>query len=83
MGLPGGGPSAVITTLGVFRFDPTSREMVLARAHPGVAVDEIVAETGWPLRVAADIGETPPPTAAELAAIRRFDPKGFWTGGRE
>ena len=82
-GLPGGGPSAVITTLGLFRFDPTSREMVLASAHPRVTVDEVRAETGWPLQVAADVGETPPPTAPELTAIRRFDPDGFWTGGRE
>ena len=82
-GLPGGGPSAVITTLGLFRFDPTSREMVLASTHPGVTVDEVRAETGWPLRVASDVGETPPPTDDELATIRRFDPEGFWTGGRE
>ena len=82
-GLPGGGPSAVITTLGLFQFDPASREMVLASTHPGVTVEEIRGETGWALRVSADVGETPPPTAAELAAIRRFDPDGFWTGGRE
>jgi glutaconate CoA-transferase subunit B len=81
-GLPGAGPSAVITTLGLFRFDPASREMVLASAHPGVTTDQVRAETGWPLRVAADAGETPPPTAGELAAIRRFDPEGFWTGAR-
>jgi glutaconate CoA-transferase subunit B len=47
-----------------------------------VTVDQVRAETGWPLRVAADAGETPPPTAGELAAIRRFDPEGFWTGAR-
>jgi glutaconate CoA-transferase subunit B len=82
-GLPGGGPAAVITTLGLFRFDPTSREMVLTSAHPGVTVDDVRAETGWPLRVAADVGATPPPTGEELATIRRFDPEGFWTGGRE
>ena len=29
------------------------------------------------------VTETPPPTAEELAAIRRFDPEGFWTRGRE
>jgi glutaconate CoA-transferase subunit B len=81
-GLPGGGPSAVITTLGLLRFDPASREMALASAHPGVSVAEVRAETAWPLRVAEDVGETPPPTTAELAAIRRFDPDGFWTGDR-
>ena len=81
-GLPGGGPSAVITTLGLFRFDPVTREMVLASAHPGVPLEEIRAQTGWPLRLAPDLGETPRPSAEELATIRRFDPDGFWTGAR-
>ena len=81
-GLPGGGPSAVITTLALFRFDRDTREMVLATTHPGVAVEEVQAQTGWPLRVAPDLGETPPPTAEELAMIRRFDPEGFWTRAR-
>jgi glutaconate CoA-transferase subunit B len=39
-------------------------------------------ETGWDLRVAADVTETPAPTAEELAHIRRLDPQGFWTGRR-
>jgi glutaconate CoA-transferase subunit B len=42
-------------------------------------VDEVRGETGWDLKVADDVAETPPPTGAELAAIRRFDPDGFWT----
>src|SRR5262249_3951263 len=74
-GLPGGGPSAVITTLGLFRFDAVTREMVLASVHPGATVDEVAAQTGWPLRLAVDVTETPPPTAEELAMIRRFDPE--------
>jgi glutaconate CoA-transferase subunit B len=78
-GLPGGGPSAVITTLGLFRFHPASREMVLASTHPGVTVEEVRQHTGWPLRLTPDLGETRPPSATELAAIRRFDPEGFWT----
>jgi glutaconate CoA-transferase subunit B len=81
-GLPGGGPSAVITTLGLFRFDGATREMVLASAHPGVMVEEVQAETGWPLRLADRVTETPAPSADELAMIRRFDPQGFWTGAR-
>jgi glutaconate CoA-transferase subunit B len=82
-GLAGGGPSAVITTLGLFRFDPGSREMVLASTHPGVTVEEVRTETGWALRVAPDVAETAPPSHEELAVIRRFDPEGFWTRGRE
>jgi hypothetical protein len=32
------------------------------------------------LRVADEVTETLTPTNDELAAIRRFDPDGFWTG---
>ncbi len=81
-GCPGDGPSAVITTLGLFRFDPVTREMVLATVHPGVTVDQVRAETGWSLRLADPVVETPPPSADELAMIRRFDPEGFWTRSR-
>jgi glutaconate CoA-transferase subunit B len=81
-GLPGGGPAAVITTLGVFRFDPVTREMVLASTHPGVSVADVRAQTGWALTCHPELGDTPPPTPEELAVIRRFDPRGFWTRGR-
>jgi glutaconate CoA-transferase subunit B len=82
VGLPGGGPAAVITTLGVFRFDPATREMALASTHPGVTVAQVRAQTGWSLACAPPVTETPAPTAEELAVIRRFDPEGFWTRER-
>jgi glutaconate CoA-transferase subunit B len=80
MGLPRGGPSAVITTLGVLRFDPSSCEMVLGSAHPGVAVEQVLQNTGWPLNVADDLEVTPAPTPEELEMIRKFDPEGYWSG---
>jgi glutaconate CoA-transferase, subunit B len=79
VGLPGGGPSAVITTLGVFRFDPDTREMVLASYHPRQSIDSVKAATGWDLRVASDVRQTATPTAEELAVVRECDPGGFWT----
>ncbi len=79
-GLPAGsGPSAVITTLGVLRFDQTG-EAYLASVHPGVAVGDVAARTGWALRIASELKETPPPSDAELAVMREIDPQGFWTG---
>lgn len=79
-GLPAGsGPGSVLTTLGVLRFD-AGGEAFLAAVHPGVRPEDVVANTGWNLRVAGDLAETPPPTAAELGVIRGFDPQGFWTG---
>ena len=80
VGLRGGGPAAVITTLGVLRFRADTKEMYLDSLHPGVAVAEVLANTGWPLRVADEVTTTRPPTADELAILRRFDPDGYWTG---
>jgi glutaconate CoA-transferase subunit B len=78
VGLPRGGPSAVITTKAVLRFDE-SGEACLASHHPRVTVDDVVANTGWKLRVADDVSETAPPSAEELAVIRDYDKEGFWT----
>ncbi len=79
-GLPRGGPSAVITTLGVFRFDPETCEMTLAAIHPGAELDDIKANTGWPVRISPNLTQTPPPSRTERELIRRFDPEGYWTG---
>jgi len=79
VGLPGGGPAAVVTTLGVFRFDPASCEIYLASYHPGQSVESVRAATGFALAVAPDVRVTPTPSAAELAVVRECDPAGFWT----
>jgi len=78
-GLLGGGPVAIITTLGVLRFPEGGGEAYLATVHPGHTIDEVVAQTGWRLQVADGVSETSAPTDAELTAIRQFDPEGFWT----
>ena len=77
--LLGGGPVAIITTLCVLRFPEHGGEAHLASVHPGHTVEEVRSETGWELKVADRVGETMPPSESELAAIRRFDPDGFWT----
>jgi len=78
-GLLGGGPVAIITTLAVLRFPEGGGEAYLETVHPGHSVDEVRENTGWDLKVAAHVSKTSSPTDAELAAIRRFDPEGFWT----
>ena len=78
VGLPRGGPSAVITTMAVLRFGDDG-EARLASVHPGVTVDAVLANTGWQLRPAEDVVETSAPTAQELAVIRDYDREGFWT----
>ncbi len=78
-GLLGGGPAAIVTTLGVLRFPDGGGEAYLASVHPGHTVAEAVSQTGWNLRVAADVVTTPEPTPDELDHVRRLDPEGFWT----
>lgn len=78
VGLPRGGPSAVITSKCVLRFDDEG-EAYLASIHPGISVDDVLANTGWELRVAENVTDTPGPSSAELAAIREYDKEGFWT----
>jgi glutaconate CoA-transferase subunit B len=80
-GLLGAGPAAIITTLCVLRFPEGGGEAYLDSVHPGHSVDEVRAETGWDLKVSDGVGETLEPTPDELAAIRLFDPEGFWTRG--
>lgn len=81
-GLPGGGPAAIITTLCVFRFPEGGGEAYVESVHPGHTVDEVRESTAWDVNVSADVTETPPPTEAELGAMRELDPDGFWTRGR-
>ncbi|NNL64790.1 MAG: CoA-transferase [Myxococcales bacterium] len=68
----------VISNLGVFDFATPERRMRLASVHPGVGVDEVVAQTGFELAVPDEVPHTRWPTPAELALMReRIDPRGF------
>jgi len=78
VGLPRGGPSAVITTKAVLRFSEDG-EAYLASVHPGIAVDDVLSNTGWALRVSEKLLQTPEPSREELTAIREYDKEGFWT----
>ena len=72
LGLPGGGPSAVITDLGVLEPDRETCELTLTQIHPAVEVDAVREATGWSLRVAEDLPVTPDPTDEELSALREL-----------
>ena len=79
VGLPRGGPGAVITTLGVLGFDPETGEAFLRSYHPFTSAAEVQANTGWALRLSPELAPTPAPTIDELRIIRECDPQGFWT----
>src|SRR5262249_42588653 len=59
----------VVSNLAVFDFETPEHAMRLRSVHPGTSVDEVVAQTGFPL------AEPPDP---ELALSReRIDPQGL------
>jgi glutaconate CoA-transferase subunit B len=72
LGFHGRGPTAVVTDLGVLEPDPETRELTLTQIHPGVEVEQVLDATGWELKVAGDPRHTPPPTDAELSALREL-----------
>jgi glutaconate CoA-transferase subunit B len=77
-GLAGSGPAAVITDRAILRPHGPENELHLTAIHPGHTVEEIVENTGWALKSAPSLGETPPPSAEEMAALHRIDKEGFW-----
>jgi glutaconate CoA-transferase subunit B len=75
LGLKRGGAMAVVTNLGVMKFNETTREMFLAQYYPGVSVTKIVENTGFPIDVSG-AEEAPPPSAEELRILREeVDPQ--------
>lgn len=73
MQLPGKGPTAVITDLGVLTPDPVTRELTLTSVHPGVAAEKVVDNTGWPLKVAPVMETVAPPSENELRVLRELN----------
>jgi glutaconate CoA-transferase, subunit B len=68
-GFPGEGPTVVITDLGVLR-PGADGELELTAVHPGIAVEDARAATGWELVVRESLSTTEPPTALELETLR-------------
>jgi glutaconate CoA-transferase, subunit B len=72
LGLTGTGPKKIITDLGVLEPDRQTLEFTLTGLYPGVSASAAKERTGWDLAIAAEPEIIAAPTAAELAALRRF-----------
>ena len=74
-GITSPGPRYLVSDLG--QFDFAHGRLRLASHHPGVAVEEVQAKTGFPLEIAPYLEETTPPTAEEVRLLRKeIDPLG-------
>jgi len=76
-GLPRGtGPIAVVSTLALMDYDPVTCRMRLKATHPGVTIEEVVANTGFELIIPDKIDANLAPSAEELRLLREeIDPE--------
>ncbi len=77
-GIAAGGPAAVITDKAVLRPHGPANELHLSSVHPGHTADEVIENTGWELKTAPGMTETPAPGEAEMTALHQVDREGFW-----
>ena len=67
-----------MTNLAVLDFATADHRMRLRSVHPGARVADVIAATGFPLAVPAEVPVTRPPAPEELALIRgRLDLAGL------
>jgi len=72
--LRGSGPQAVVTDLGIMEPDD-SGELALVALHPGKTIEQVKENTGWEIKIAAEVRETVAPTEDELTMLRdELDP---------
>ncbi|MGE0749391.1 MAG: CoA-transferase subunit beta [Variibacter sp.] len=72
LGVKTKGPTRLITDLCLFEPDAETKEMTVTSIHPGVTREKIQENTGWPVRYAAQVAETPPPSMQELSVLREL-----------
>lgn len=80
-GLPADrGPLAVITDLGILKFDEVTKRMYLAGTYPGITKEQVSENTGFELDVSRSL-ELPPPEKEFLDILReKVDPKRMFIG---
>ncbi|WEX07263.1 CoA-transferase [Chelativorans sp. AA-79] len=77
-GLPGAGPVRVITDMGVLGFDPETLRMRAERLFPGVTMEALQAEIGFPLAPPEGPAQEPYPGSETIALLRHIDPEGTY-----
>jgi glutaconate CoA-transferase subunit B len=70
LGLGTAGPNLVVTDLCLMRPHPETKELMVTSIHHGVQEKDIFENTGWPIRLADELEDTPPPTDKELEVLR-------------
>jgi glutaconate CoA-transferase, subunit B len=69
-GMPGAGPTRVITDKAILEADQDTGELVVAALYPGVEMTEVEQRVGWQLRRRETLAQVEPPSGAELSLLR-------------
>jgi len=81
-GMPGAGPTRVITDKAILEADQETGELVVAALYPGVEMTEVEQRVGWQLRRRATLAQVEPPSGAELSLLRDvLDPQRLYLKG--
>lgn len=72
------GPQAVVTDLGIMKFDDKTKRMYVAEYYPGVTLEQIVENTGFDIDISRAVQSKPP--EAEIIRLLReeIDPTGVF-----
>jgi glutaconate CoA-transferase subunit B len=83
LGMPGAGPIKVITDKAILENDPATGELIVTALYPGVSLDDVRANVGWPIGVLPEaLPEVTPPSAGELRLLREvLDPDRLYLKG--
>ncbi|OGO32264.1 MAG: 3-oxoacid CoA-transferase [Chloroflexi bacterium RBG_16_54_18] len=75
-GLPaGGGPYRVVTQLGLYGFDESSKRMRLRSLNPGVTLEQMQENSGFEILVPEAIDQNPAPSEEERRLLKEIDPE--------
>jgi glutaconate CoA-transferase subunit B len=69
-----GGPSALISLDGLFRFEEDTKEMYLDSIFPGKKIEDIKKKVPWNLKINPDLKVEQLPTYEEIMMVRQFSP---------
>jgi glutaconate CoA-transferase subunit B len=75
LGMPGDGPTRVVTDKGILEPEAPGGELMLAAVYPGVRPEDVAGAIGWKLSTRSNLTQVAPPTGRELHLLRNvLDP---------
>jgi glutaconate CoA-transferase subunit B len=70
LGIGTKGPTRLVTDLAIFEPEAGTHEFIVTSLHPGGTREAVREATGWAVRFAPDVAETPAPSSEELTVLR-------------